>query len=272
MYISCSCLVCDIWKYPTIGESLRKIRELGFNAIDLDALENWQHVNPSELALGNETWVHDFMDMVNNLGLKVSSINCSLSKEITDPNPAAFKNFRKEFLAMLELSEKVNSPNLTLQPGHVFENYSKKKSLNTLNAHLLELSQLKAGYNTSVSLEGHANTVIEEPKIALNVIKRFWPAIGYTYDPSHFVMRDIDLRRTERLLDYTAHVHIRNASSGKMQDTMVNGKVDIEWLVNALKAHNYEGALTIEYFGDFDSDFENTLALRERLIKLDVEI
>jgi hypothetical protein len=46
MYISCSCLVCDYRKYPTIGESLRKIKELGFNAIDLGALENWQHVNP----------------------------------------------------------------------------------------------------------------------------------------------------------------------------------------------------------------------------------
>lgn len=99
----------------------------------------------------------------------------------------------------------------------------------------------------------------------------FWPGIGYTYDPSHFVMADIPLIRTEDLLDYTSHVHMRNASSGKMQDTMANGTVDIEWLVSSLKAHGYEGALSIEYFRDFDSDFANTLDLRRRLVELGVE-
>jgi sugar phosphate isomerase/epimerase len=181
-------------------------------------------------------------------------------------------NCRKEFLAMLELSEKVGSPNLTFQPGPVFESQGRKGSIDTLQAHLSELRQLKAGYRTSVSLEGHANTVIEESEVALDIIKRSWPDIGYTYDPSHFVMGDIPLRRTEGLLDYTVHVHVRNASLGKMQDTMANGKVDIEWLVSALKAHNFKGALSIEYFGDFDSDFENTLALQRRLVELGVEI
>ncbi len=171
---------------------------------------------------------------------------------------------------MLELTERVGSPNLILQPGPIFE--SKKKSLATLRGRLSELSSLKNGYTPSVSLEGHSNTVIEEPETALSLIKDFWPNIGYTYDPSHFVMGDISLRRTEVLLDYTVHVHVRNASSGKMQDTMADGKVDIEWLVSALKAHNFKEALSIEYFWDFDSNFENTLALKRRLMELDVEI
>ena len=271
MYVSCSCLVCDKRKYPTVQESLRKIKELGFNAFDLDALENWQRINPSELAAGNEIWVEQFVDMVANLELKVSSINCSLSKELTDPDPVAFKQYKKEFLALLDLSERVNSSNITLQPGPIPKGYSHEGALNVLRIHLLELCQLKTGYHASVSLEGHANTVIEDHELALDVIKGFWPGMGFTYDPSHFVMREIELNRTERLLDYTVHVHVRNASSGKMQDTMVNGKVDIEWLINALKAHSYDGALTIEYFENFDYNFENVLALRKRLIELGVE-
>jgi sugar phosphate isomerase/epimerase len=85
-------------------------------------------------------------------------------------------------------------------------------------------------------------------------------------------MGDIPLRRTEGLLDYTVHVHVRNASLGKMQDTMANGNMDIEWLVSALKAHGYEGALSIEYFRDFDSDFVSTLALQRLLVELGVEL
>lgn len=137
--------------------------------------------------------------------------------------------------------------------------------------HLLELCQLKERYDITVSLEGHANTIIEKPELALSVIEDPWSDVGFTYDPSHFVMQGIPLCETERLLDYTVHVHVRNASPGKMQDTMANGTVDFEWLVNALKAHSYDGALTIEYFRDFDSNFANVLALRERLIELGVE-
>lgn len=265
-------MVFDHRKYPTIGDSLRKIKELGFNAVDLDALENWQHVNPSDLAAGNTAWVQDALQWVTKLDLRVSSVNSSLSRRFTDPDPSAFLSCKREFVAVLDLAEAVGSPNVTLQPGPVFETIGKAGSLKILRERLQELSELRARYKTSVSLEGHDNTVIEDPETALDLIASFWPDFGYTYDPSHYIMNCIDLRRTEALLDYTVHVHVRNASHGKMQDTMADGSVDIEWLVSALKAHGYESALAIEYFWDFDSDFKNTQALRARLIELGVEI
>lgn len=88
MYIACSGLVCDIKKYPTIGGSLRKIKELGFSAFDLDALEGWQHVDPSAIARGNEAWIRGLLGAVTRLGLRVSSVNCSLSRKLTDPDRA----------------------------------------------------------------------------------------------------------------------------------------------------------------------------------------
>ena len=270
MYISCSCLACDKEKYPTIQDVLRKIKELGFGAFDLDAFENWQHINPSELAAGNKAWVQQFVDTVDELGLKVSSFNCSPSKRLTDTEPVEFEQYKKEFLTLLEIAEKVNCPNITLQPGPVIQEDSLEEQLATMRNHLTELVVLKGNRDLTIGLEGHAHTPIENPNVALTLIESLWPNVGLTYDPSHFAMQEIPLQKTERLLDYTVHVHVRNASLGKMQDTMENGTVDFAWLVAALKKRGYNGALTIEYFRDFDSDFTNVLALRERLVELGV--
>ncbi len=150
LYISCSGLVCDIRKYPTIEESLKKIKELGFNTFDLDALEGWQHIDPSKITSGNDAWVNHFLVTVADLGLKVSSVNCSLSRKLTDPDHRAFQICKDEFTSMLELTERVGSPNLTLQPGPVFE--GKEKSLATLRSHLSELVELKKGYTPARAL------------------------------------------------------------------------------------------------------------------------
>ncbi|MEM2886318.1 MAG: sugar phosphate isomerase/epimerase family protein [Thermoproteota archaeon] len=268
MYVGCSCLVCSKRKYPTLREALRKIKELGFGAFDLDAFEGWQRINPSELPSVSEAWVRRFVEEVQSSGLKASSFNCSPSKELTDPDDGAFERYKAEFLALLELAEKVGCPNITLQPGAFAEGSRPEEILETLSARLLELCELKEGYSASVSLEGHANTAIENPKLALDLVSGLWPLVGFTYDPSHFVMKSIALPETEKLLDYTLHVHVRNASFGKMQDEVARGEVDFKWLVKALRSRGYGGALAIEYFDDFDSDFSNVLELRELLVKL----
>ncbi|MGQ9515242.1 MAG: hypothetical protein ACUVTL_09405 [Thermoproteota archaeon] len=64
------------------------------------------------------------------------------------------------------------------------------------------------------------------------------------------------------------HVYICNASYGKMRDTMADGVVDFEWLVNVLRERGYERTLTIEYF---DHYFANILLFRKILIKLGVK-
>ncbi|MDO8686013.1 MAG: hypothetical protein Q7J78_05005, partial [Clostridiales bacterium] len=76
---------------------------------------------------------------------------------------------------------------------------------------------------------------------------------------------------TAPLFKYTNHVHLRNASSGKMQDTYENGVIDFKWVVTALKDINYKGALAIEYFNGFDSDMSNTVSLRNCLLELGIK-
>lgn len=271
MYVSCSCLACAKEAYPTIQDALAKIAELGFRAFDLDAFENWQHVDPSRLAAGGDDWADRFAASVADSGLAVSSFNCGPSGRLNEADPAAFEQYKAEFRALLALADRVGCPNLTLQPGGVLDGVDRADQLRTMHAHLVELAEIKGNRDLTIGLEGHAHTLVEKPAEALAAMKDLWPAVGYTYDPSHPELQGIPLAATEALLDYTVHVHVRNASLGNMQETMAAGTVDFAWLIAALKDHGYDGALSIEYFSGFDADFTSTRALRERLVALGVE-
>ena len=270
MYVSCSGLVMVQSDYPTVEDALAKMQELGFAALDLDIFENWQHVNPSVLA-ASEGEVQSLIRTVVASGMKVSSFNCSPSKSLLDPDPNSLAQYKREIAVLLDMAEKLDCPNITLQPGGNREGRSGAEVLGTLKANLTVVGRLAEGRNVTVSIENHANTVVEKPEVALVLIKELWPAVGITYDPSHMTLQDIPLPDSECLLDYTVHAHARNASSAKMQDTMQDGTVDFEWLIPALKAHGYDGGISIEYFNGFDADFTSTRALKERLVQLGVD-
>ena len=273
MYISCSSLACVMNEYPHIRDAIIKMKKLGFQAFDLAAFEGWQNVSPSMLAAENESWSREFTDAVVESVMKVSSFNCGPSIPLNEPEPDSFAQYEREYIALLHLAEMVNCPNITVQPGgRALKDYSFTELFDTSMTHLAKLSSLNKSRNVTLSVEGHEGSILEKPEDALRMMKNLWPAVGFTYDPSHFVMQGISLEETEPLLDYTMHVHVRNASLGKMQDTMADGIVDFHRLISALKAHGYNGAVTIEYFSGFDKEFENTIALRELLLDLNVGI
>jgi len=272
MYLSCSSLACTMDEYPNIKDAIIEMKELGFRAFDLAAFEGWQNVNPSMLAERNESWSREFINAVVESGMKVSSFNCGPSKPLNEPKPSSFAQYEKEYIALLNLAEMVNCPNITVQPGSALKDYSFTKSFDTSMKHLAKLSSLNKDRGVTLSLEGHQGSLLEKPEDALRMMKHLWPSVGFTYDPSHFVMQGISLKETEPLLDYTVHVHVRNSSSEKMQDTMEEGIIDFHWLISALNAHGYNGAVAIEYFSGFDKEFKNTIALREMLLELNVEV
>jgi len=270
MYVSCSALCCHQPAYPTLDDALGKITALGFRAFDLDVFENWQHVTPSRLA-ADEAYLEETAETIRRSGLVVSSFNCGLSRSLGEPDAAEREAYGREFGALLILAEATGCPNITVQPGPARPNRPADAVLRAMADHLNELAEMSEDYDVTLGIEGHANGPIERTEAALELIEAVWPRVGYTYDPSHPELQGIPLAETEKLLPYTVHVHVRNASLGNMQDTMAAGTVQLAWVVDALSAHGYDGAVTIEYFNGYDPDFESVMQLRDGLLALGVE-
>ena len=138
MYVSCSNLCCVQARFPEIEDALAKVGELGFGAFDLDVFENWQHINPSGLADDPETWATRLGEAVTAAGLKASSFNCGLSRRLADPEPAAWKQYQREFRALLLLADAVECPNITLQPGPVLDGIDREEQAASMRDHLAE--------------------------------------------------------------------------------------------------------------------------------------
>lgn len=270
MQVSCSTLCFETAEYPDTSAVLDRIRELGFRALDLAAVHGWQNVDPAALIDRPSFWFEQFPARATRLGLSVVSLNGCTSRALNDPDEQAVAVVRAEFAALLDFADVLRCPNITLQPGSILEGRGFAESFDVAATNLSALVRLRESRRSTLSLEAHAGSLLEKPADALRMVRGLWPAAGLTYDPSHFVMQGVPLRETEPLLDYTAHVHVRNASPDNMQAAMADGEADFAWMIPALRAHGYDGAVTIEYFSGFDNTLENTMALRDLLLELGV--
>ncbi len=238
--------------------------------MDLAAIEGWRNVNPSFLLRDGGKWAGEFSQLATTLGLTTSSINCRFSAPLNDPSPASFDLCRREFKAVLDLAKTLHCPNLTVQPGTPLPGHTPAALFDTLRGHLIELSALAPGM--TIGLEAHFGSFLENPADTLRFARAVWPHVGVTYDPSHFVMQGIRFAVTKALLDFTVHVHVRDAALGKMQVDMGTGDIDIPELVSALKTCGYQGAVSLEHVSIADWNMQSTCRLRDLLLDLGIQI
>jgi sugar phosphate isomerase/epimerase len=170
---------------------------------------------------------------------------------------------------MLKLAAGLECSILTMQIGGRDSAAARGEALGRVRLFLSWLTELKGSRDVRLTFEPHVGSAAEKPADALLLAQRLWPEVAVTYDPSHFAMQPElpFLADTEPLLDYTAHVHVRNAALGRIQAPMAEGSVDFAWLVAALNRRGYDGFVAIEYL---DGEEAEALALRDVLSGLGV--
>jgi sugar phosphate isomerase/epimerase len=250
-----------------LPEALARIAELGFRHVDLFVIEGMEHLHPSELAR-EDGGTAAVARAVAASGLVVSALNCGFSVPFGE-EAAARGQIEREFAAMLELAAEVECSMLTIQIGGRDQAAGREEALGRVQSFLSWLAELKSDHAARLTFEPHVGSAAEKPADALDLAQRLWPGVAVTYDPSHFAMRPelSSLSETEPLLDYTAHVHVRNAAPGRMQAPMAEGSVDFEWLVSAFNRRGYDGIVAIEYL---DGEETEALLLRDLLFSLGV--
>ena len=92
------------------------------------------------------------------------------------------------------------------------------------------------------------------------------PELRLAYDPGDFAMQEIDLGETEPFLDRAAHVHLRDAAPGKMQELFGEGTVDFDRILDALAERRYGGRFSIEYLPGLPGD------ARREILKLKAKL
>ena len=245
-----------------LESALQNIRELGFDFVDLLMMENWAHINPSELVSDPISKAKQVAGMLKANGLTAVAINSNLSSPLNSPDPERQEENRAELDALAVFAESIGIPVIVLQPGPIDPDLGLERSRAASIDALQDMVKLAKKYKRKIAIETHVHSVAEEYEDALKMVEAV-PGLKLAYDPSHFVMKGLDLTGSEPLIDHTAHVHLRNAVTGDFQAEMDKGVLDFHWVLDTLKRHDYDGYISIEYIdgrGDYD--------IREQITKL----
>ena len=261
-----ACSTTGFTKLP-LGDALQSIRELEFDFVDLLMMENWAHINPSELVSDPISKAKQVAERLKANSLTAIGINGNLSSPLNSPDPERQKRNKAELGALAVFAENIGIPVIALQPGHVDPDLGLEKSRDASVDALRDMIGIVKECKRELAIETHVNSVAEEYENALKMVEGV-PGLKLAYDPSHFVMKELDLADSEPLMDHSVHVHLRNAVVGNFQAEMDKGILDFDWVLDALKRHNYEGYISIEYIdGRDDYDIKEQITRLKRIIE-----
>jgi len=248
-----------------IGEAYAQVAEMGFEFVDLICIPGWNQILPERLASGFEAELGAIGGALNESVLTPVALNAALPQLHNRRDSERNEGRLREMEALCRLMKLLKVPVLSLYPGYLDPSRQWHDILEAMSTTLEELSVVAKRHGVLWGVELHAMTPFENLDQA-RALMQSCPDLALVYDPSHFSMQGIDLRKTEFLMNRVCHVHFRDAAEGSMHVPLGQGCVDFAWCLDALAAEGYSGDFSIECLpgGDFDAG-EDILRLRDLL-------
>ena len=206
------------WKND-LDHALARLRALGFDEVDLIAIESWGLVSLAALVKDFEREASRVEALLSKHGLRAASVNAAFSPDLHDRADAAGNISRlNEVRALARLMMRLGITTGAHYPGYVadWKNDADGVWRDTTTS-LREIQMVLAEFSgTRLAPELHYRTPFESPAAARRLLREF-PELPYTYEPSHFIVQGIDWRETGDLLDGAAHVHLRGCAPNRLQ-------------------------------------------------------
>lgn len=240
-------LACHTWGFNNRSflEAAATIARLGFRNIDLgtgphiDLVQAAQ--NPTQLADNINLTLADF-------GLKLTDLYLMLPY-INAPDVERRERQLRLFESLIPFAEALNAPGITVSPGIQHPDGAAHSFARVIPA-LQSMLDLTENSDLRISFELHMDSSITKAEDALLLLQAV-PGLSLTLDVTHLVVQGIDWDVIKSLLEFTAHLHVRQAAPGKLQTTFEQGVVDMKRLINDLIAADYHGVITVEYMTTF---------------------
>ena len=253
MNIACS---TTVFSRMTLEEALSRISALGFTCVDLLMMENWAHINPSELVEDVRGYATEVKKLLKQYRLKPVAINGNVSHQLSAGDDAQRASNMKEAEALMEFAGSLKIPVVVLQPGGATGNESYDVAFEASATALSRIVAAAGSRGVTLAIETHSGSLAEGYHEALRFVSEV-PGLKLAYDPSHFVMAGLNMGESKTLLPHTAHVHLRDAVKGNFQAPMAAGELDFMWVLEAIDASGYHGSIAIEYLDNRESNRES---------------
>jgi sugar phosphate isomerase/epimerase len=252
------------WVGATLAESAAIYRALDVGAIDLIAIPG-KALDTYQIAA--EPLGH--AERVRQLGIELSNLLIFFGTDLHDralncPDPAVRQKNRDTFQRMLEFCAAAKCHSVTVLPGMKQTGHSCKAALDWTAAELNHMNELAKAAGVLLVYEPHVESILEKPEDAIAFAKAN-ADVKLVIDYAHGVSLGYSSSDLDPLVPHAGHVHLRQATRGKLQARWDEGVIDIAALIGLLQQTGYLGYVTLEYEHDQFWDMDQCDVMTETI-------
>jgi len=234
-------IACSTYAFlgTPLPEALKLIGDLGFDCAELVLHDSpdWGHVRPAEIRDDPEEAAAAVRQAVDSSGTRMIAATLSMDEDIGWQ--------RGEFEAACRFMRAARIHTVTLPAG--------RDDKRAEAFRLKDYRDIAAKFGVVLSVEAQSmmnwgNSLFILPWEASG-FARNEPGHRMTLDTGHMLHAGVRQEDWSRILDITAHVHIRDAKAGPGFSQVPFGEGDLKLgeMVRAMRKANYQGSFTVEY-------------------------
>jgi sugar phosphate isomerase/epimerase len=228
LHIACSTLC---FASQPLEQALRRIAEMEFTRVEIAAVENWAHLNPSEIAKDPTAAMRRI-----RLGPSLSAVALYVGISAEDP-----AEYRRQYEAICKLAKMLTATCITIPTAPAGSDVAAEI------ARLRDLANLATAGGITLCIENHAGRLAQDPAVAVSICKAV-PGLGLTLDPSHYVNGPHQNREYGEVFPFVQHVHLRDSGTGpnQMQVQIGQGLIEYGRVLSQLERYRYQRNISVE--------------------------
>lgn len=170
--------------------------------------------------------------------------------------------------ATLQFAKAIGAPTVFILPGMINPGQSRNSAIEASAEALKPMVEAGQEAGVTVTVEPHVHSILESVETAHDILSKV-PGLKITLDLAHFVTLGFRQDEIETLAPHAAHIHLRQAKQGFLQEKMEDGTINFPSLFGALRDAGYDGWLGIEYVHQaymntvFDDVLSETVKMRD---------
>lgn len=180
--------------------------------------------------------------------------------------PGTLDQNLKDLKQALIFADAAEIPTIFVLPGVVNPGQSREIALKVSVESLKTMKALADDHKAKLCFEPHVHSFAEHPDIARQLSEE--SGVGVCLDYAHFTCLGFTQDQVDPLAAHARHVHLRQATAGKLQEKFAHGTLNFPAMFATLRDAGYKGYLSIEpvhqeYMNTwFDDNLTEMVALR----------
>lgn len=273
---------CADFTFPllTHENSLRLIKLLGIDAVDLGIFEDRSHIFPSQVAVSPEKKGKELLNKLNETGLLASDVFFQPGAEPpvaapNDPDSAVREKNRFLFQRMIDFAKSVGCNHITGLPGVYHQKQDKQEDWERAVEETLWRIETAKSSGIVYSVEAHVGSILPDAEATLQFVNDC-PGITLTLDYGHFIYQGQTNESVHSLIPYASHFHARGGAKGKLQTIVKENQIDFKTILKRFEEVGYNGYICMEYvYQDWEGcnrtdNVSETILLKRQLEELSI--